>query len=245
MIFRRTFIAMGMLVVWSVSAGVAHGQSEPAITIPKIKFLDAQYREFGLGDLFKVNLSPADLKNAGGAAALRLRIFRGGRSDLLGALGYPARDGCLIYRTGLFQAVEYNGGIRILAGDANVVFTDRWLSAGTEDSLADQHYVLVLERKEGEARPILKLRQQDAKAYFEKGFEFVVKSPRRPPQPSLIARLFQQEKTDREESKRVVQAVAGETPPQTRCRVFSPVTLAGDFTLIAENCATGTADRLR
>lgn len=236
MTFRRTFIKAWALLAWAVPAGLAYAQSEPAITIPPIKFLDAQYREYGLGALFKVNLNPTDLKNAGGAKALRLRIVRGRRADLLGPLRYTARDGCLIYRTGLFQAIEYNGGIRIVSDKTNVVFTGRWLSAGAGDRLADQHYVLILEQGEGEVRQILKLRLEDAKDYFARGFEFVVKSPQRPPEPSRLARLFRLENADREESTRQVVAVAREAPVRTKCRVFSPLTFAGEVTLVAESC---------
>jgi hypothetical protein len=226
------------LLVWAISAGVAQAQSEPAISIPAIRVLDKQYREYRIGDDFKVNLSAADLKQAGGASALRLRIVRGSRVDLLGSLRYPASDGCLIYKSSFFLAQEYNGGLRVQFLDKRaVVFTNRWLSSGAGDKLADQHFVLVLERGGTEAKEILKLRPEDAEAYFDKGFEFVVKSPQRPPQPSLIARLFEQEKVDRVTSGAEVAAIAREAPPRTRCLVFSPLSFAGEMTLIAERCA--------
>lgn len=235
--FHRVSAGTWALLAWVISAGMAHAQSEPAISIPPIRFLDAQYREYAVGDMFKVNLSYADLQAAGGAQALRLRIFRGSRADLLGAFRYPASDGCLIYRTGLFRAKDYNGGLRVLSGDQNVVFTNRWLSSAAGNLLADQHYVLILERGGGEARQILKLRPEDARTYFERGFELVVKSPQRPPQPSLIAHLFQQENADRNEAARAIATVAREAPVRTKCLVFSTLTYAGDWTLMAESCA--------
>ena len=229
-------LAFAGLLLLAGSAQCQEAQ-EPAIEIPRIEFLDAQLRGFGVGEIFKVNVKQADLRSAGGVDKVRLRIFRGSKADLLGPLRYPAPDGCLIYRSGFFRAAEYSGGLRVQSMSRHdVIFTNQWLESRADGSLSDQRFMLILE-KEPVAREILKLRQEDAQAYFDTGFEFVVQAPRRPVEPSLGARLFEVHSTAREESGREVARVAHEHPPgQTKCLHFSALTIARSSHLVGAPC---------
>ena len=107
--------------------------------------------------------------------------------------------------------------------------------------MASQHYVLIFEKGEQQQRDeVLKLHPDNVADYFDRGFQFVVKSSGDVPEREK-QRLREQFARATQETEQKLAAVNNKLPsaPRIECRVYTKLKFAGLHLIAVPCCDSG------
>jgi hypothetical protein len=242
MMSRAKLAISVLLVVCLFFVGVpCRAQSREEIEVPSIAYSDDEAHEFYVGDEAEIGVSDQELERIGGVRGLHVRLFMGTRSELLTLYRY-LKDGCLVYRNQTVPVRRTSKGLMLQRADGvPIVFNEQWLSRKPTSLGAEQWYLLVMERG-GLIQPLtdnfkdeLKIDIYDAREYFGRGFQIVVR-PRRDPDASETAMLTSLNHRERTETADWFKSVH-----RGDCYKFRNLTLTGGGWLTPCDCGEESA----